>query len=389
MTLLRFEFIKVFRKPYVVVSFLLLTLINFATIFITNKGYQQWVMEEEQNLACTEFLCGPIDKQKIDRVISETKRLSEIVASQEFSREFDPETRTGYLFSDFNLYYGYLEPNLKYAVSYAYDIQDVLQRAEENIRFYELVGNTKNLNENQDIVRLYAGRSIDEYRNLYGARYLLFYDFSSLLIIFLLIVTLSPSFVSEKENRMDQLFPTFPSGERKINSTKLSFIILITIIYCVWFFVMDLIGFALFSHLQGFSMPLYSIQEFRLTPLTLSIIQYYGVNLIFKILGMLLVAFFVSIHSKFLPKIVYVFLGSILPLVLFVVWQPRTHSTLGWLDYINPMLLIKNRYLFLSYHPVFVGPYPIQPMVPAILTAIIMILLSSIVIQAKIRTRTT
>ena len=166
MTLLRFEFLKIFRKPYLIVSILLLTLINSAAIFITNRGYQQWVMEEDQNQVCMEFLCGPIDSQKIDTVISETKRLSDIVASQKFSREYDPNTTTGYLFSDFNLYYGYLEPNLKYAVSYAYDMQDVLQRAEDNIKFYERVGNIKELNENHDIVRLYSGRLINEYRNL-------------------------------------------------------------------------------------------------------------------------------------------------------------------------------------------------------------------------------
>ncbi|MDX9776499.1 MAG: hypothetical protein RBT40_11175, partial [Petrimonas sp.] len=92
MTLLRFEIIKIFRKPYVIVSILLFTLINFAAIFITNKGYQQWVMEEHQNQVCEEFLCGPIDSQKIDKVISETKRLSDIVASQKFSREYDSNT---------------------------------------------------------------------------------------------------------------------------------------------------------------------------------------------------------------------------------------------------------------------------------------------------------
>ena len=79
MTTLRFEFIKVFRRPYFIISILLFTLINFAAIFITNKGYQNWVGEDHQNKVCEEFLCGPIDSQKIDKVISETKRLSDIV----------------------------------------------------------------------------------------------------------------------------------------------------------------------------------------------------------------------------------------------------------------------------------------------------------------------
>ena len=387
MTLLRFEIIKIFRKPYVIVSILLFTLINFAAIFITNKGYQQWVMEEHQNQVCEEFLCGPIDSQKIDKVISETKRLSDIVASQKFSREYDSNTITGYLFGDFNLYYGYLEPNLKYAVSYAYDMQDIIQRAYENVEFYEQVGNIKELNKNHDIIQLYSGRSINEYRNLYGARYLLFYDFSGLLIIFLLVLTLTPGFVSERENRMYQLFPTFPSGERKINSTKFLFIILITLMYCVWFFIMDLIGFALFSHLQGFSMPLYSIQEFQLTPLNLSIGQFYVFCLILKIFGMLIISFYIAILSKFLPKIVYVFLGSVLPLVLFIFWLPRAYSTLGWLDFINPMHLIKNRYIFLAYDPIFVGSNPIQPVVLAVLVAMLLIIISSIIIQTRIRPR--
>ena len=387
MTLLRFEFIKVFRKPYVIISILLFTLVNFAAIFITNKGYQTWVMEKDQNQVCKAFLCGPIEREKIDRVISETKRLSDIVASQKFSREYDPNTITGYLFGDFNLYSGYLEPHLKYAVSYAYDMQDILQRTEDNIQFYKQVGNTKELNKNQDIARLYSGRSINEYRNLYGARYLLFYDFSGLLIIFLLVLTLSPGFVGEKENRMDQLFPTFPRGEGKVNATKFTFILLITVLYCFWFFIMDLIGFALFSHLQGFSMPLYSIKEFQLTPLTLSIGQYYGVSWILKIIGMLIVSLYIAILSKILPKSVYVFLGSLLPLVMFVFWLPRIQSPLAWLDFVNPMHLIKNRFLFLTYNPIFIGSHPIQPVFLVVGVALLLIIISSIVIQTKIRTK--
>lgn len=243
------------------------------------------------------------------------------------------------------------------------------------------------MNENHDIIRLYSGRAINEYRNLNGARSLLFYDFSELLIILLLILTLTPGFVSEKENRMEQLFPTFPKGGSQLNYAKFLFIILITAIYCIWFFVMDFIGFAMFSHLQGFSLPLYSIQEFELTPLTVSILQYYGINLILKFFGMLLVAFFISILSKVLPNMVYVFLGSIIPLVLYFVWQPRTHATLSRFEFFNPMLLIRNRYLFLSYNSVFVGSYPIQPVVLAILASTLMLLFSGIVIQAKIRTR--
>jgi hypothetical protein len=150
---------------------------------------------------------------------------------------------------------------------------------------------------------------------------------------------------------------------------------------------MDLIGFALFSHLQGFSMPLYSIQEFQLTPLNLSIGQFYVVCLILKIFGMLIISFYIAILSKFLPKIVYVFLGSVLPLVLFIFWLPRAYSTLGWLDFINPMHLIKNRYIFLAYDPIFVGSNPIQPVLLAVLVAMLLIIISSIIIQTRIRPR--
>lgn len=387
MTLLRFEFIKVFRKRYLVISILLFTLVNFAAIFLTNQGYQPWTLEEEQNKFCIERLCGLIDQQKIDFIIAEDKRLNDTIMLQTFSRDYDPNTYTGYIFNDFMLIHDNLIPNLKYAVDYAYTMRDISIRANENISFYQKQGNSAMVIKNRDILKLYSNRTISSFRNMIPAKYLLFYDFSGLLIILLLVLTLTPIFISEKENRMNQLLTTFPLGEGKLISTKIVFIILVTALYCSWFFLMDLMGFFLFSNLQGLSMPLYSIHEFQFTPLVLSIIQFLGLNFFLRMLGMILIAFFISLTSKFLQHVVFAFLGSLFPLILYLVWQPKLHSALHWFDFFNPMFLLKNRNLFLSYNPIVLISVPVQPVFIVLFCVLLMLLLFAFFLKAKIPTR--
>ncbi len=134
-------------------------------------------------------------------------------------------------------------------------------------------------------------------------------------------------------------------------------------------------------------MPLYSIHEFQITPLVLSIIQFLGLNFFLRMLGMILIAFFISLTSKFLQHVVFAFLGSLFPLILYLVWQPKLHSALHWFDFFNPMFLLKNRNLFLSYNPIVLISVPVQPVFIVLFCVLLMLLLFAFFLKAKIPTR--
>ena len=171
MTLLKAEFLKTFRKPYVPIAFFVLTAINLIGVFLSNRTYQVWTLESDYNRLCAERVCGPIDRSLTDFVIGEEERLKGLIAMESFSRDYDPDTYTGYVLKDWMVFHDYISKNLKYAVGYAYLIQDVLRRAEANIDFYRRIGNEPMVRKNLAIIRVYSNRNIAEFRNLYGVRY--------------------------------------------------------------------------------------------------------------------------------------------------------------------------------------------------------------------------
>ena len=370
MTLLKAEFLKTFRKPYVPIAFFVLTAINLIGVFLSNRTYQVWTLESDYNRLCAERVCGPIDRSLTDFVIGEEERLKGLIAMESFSRDYDPDTYTGYVLKDWMVFHDYISKNLKYAVGYAYLIQDVLRRAEANIDFYRRLGNESMVRENLAIIRLYSNRNIAEFRNLYGVRYYLFYDFSSLILLLLLLLTVSPVFVGEKTNRMNQLFPAFAKGGPALRNAKIGFVFLVTFAYSFWFYLIDLIGFAIFSHLQGFSLPLYAVQDFQFTPLNLSVFQFTLASLCVKSLGLVLIALWIAAASRFLSGNLPVFIAGLLPVFLYFIGEPKPGSELTFFDYLNPVLLIKNRCLFFSFDPLSVGSVVIQSAAVVILAGI-------------------
>ena len=117
MTLLKAEILKAIRKPYVPIAFIVLTAVNLIGVFLSNRVYQAWAPEADYNRLCVERACGPIDSELLDYVIGETNRLSLMIATETYSRDYDPDTYTGYILKDWIVFHDYISKNLKYAVS--------------------------------------------------------------------------------------------------------------------------------------------------------------------------------------------------------------------------------------------------------------------------------
>lgn len=377
MTLLSFEFKKSFRKPFVIIAIFVCTLVDLAGIYFTCQGYKRWTLEEDFNKICQTELCGNITNDKIDFVIKEDRRLTDLISDQSFSREFDPNTYTGYTFQDWMLFHDNIMPRMKYAVDYPYLMDDLLKRANENIHFYKTNQNDFEVRKNLQIVSFYSNRSIPEFQSLIGVKYFLYYDFSSILVLLLCLLLISPIFVSEKENKMTQLLPSFVMGRRKIVNIKLIYSILVVFLLNVWFLIVDLCGFALFSHLAGFNLPLYAVSEFKFTSLNLPIWQFILLNFLLKNLGFITIALIIAFASKIINKSVYVFLVGIMPLLLFFVSQFDIQGFFSLAEIINPILLVKNRYLFIDYAAQNIFGYPTQPVIIVAAVNLGMIILMS------------
>ena len=100
MSLLVFEFKKYAFKPYVLLVLLICTMINLIGAYFSTAYYQQIYDHENFQKLYNSLLKGPLTEDKMNFVISETKRLQGLTADQTASHEYDPNTYTGNIYAD-------------------------------------------------------------------------------------------------------------------------------------------------------------------------------------------------------------------------------------------------------------------------------------------------
>ncbi|MFZ3169547.1 MAG: hypothetical protein WA130_18190 [Candidatus Methanoperedens sp.] len=373
MGLLKFEFRKFVIKPYVLILIIACTAADLVGVFFSCDEYKNWYNQDGFQKVYNSKLAGELSEDKIDYVIAEDERLTNLVQDGTFSQEHDSATITGYIFGDWVLFHDNIKPQMEYAVGYAYDINRIVGNAKENLAFFEEQQAPYELKKNQQILSLYSNRTIHEFYDLMGMKYYLHYDFSSLLVLLLCILIIVPVFVGEKETKMDQLLPAYKNGRKKLVRTKIIFTYTIVLFLSLWFLIWDLIGFALFSPFRGFGAPLYAVQVFGYTPLNLKIWQYILLSFLLRTLGMSSLVGLILLASKIFSKTIYAFAISTGVILIPFMSQFVAKDQFTFLELTNPALLIKNRYLFMEYTAQKFFGNPISAAIPAVIANIIWI----------------
>lgn len=371
MTLWVFEFKKYAIKPYVLLLILICTLVNLAGAYFSCAYYKQVFDFVNFQKLYNSRLKGALTKDKIDFVISETNRLQALTADQTASHEYDPNTYTGNIYSDNFLFSLDIYPEVKYAVSYVYDNQRIVQRAEDNITFFADKNNPYERSKNEQIVSLYSNRTITNFYDLKGMKYFLYYDFSSLVVLLLCVLIIVPVFVGERETKMDQLLPSFKKGGARLVWTKILFTFSVVLFVSLWFFIWDLVGFSLFTPLRGFDAPLFALQDFQFTPLNLEVYQYIFLGFILKTMGIGTLISLVLLASRVFKKIIYAFGISAGVILVPYLSQFVAKGSFRFFELVNPALLIKNRYLFMVFSVQDFLGYPVSTVTFAVAANIV------------------
>lgn len=267
MRLIRFEFIKQFRKRSVLVILVLFSIINLLKIHSEYKAYSYlsngnderswnavyWQLYNEYS--------GEITIEKINQLLSVYKPLAEATADMTASTATDnPNTMTGNLYSDRNLLDKYYVQPMQFFYGYQSAADKVAEKARENALIYEEHGEEYEARKNAVIYRLYTDRTISEYSYHEMYNYYLNYDFSSVLMLLLCLYGIVSTFVSEKETQMDMLLLTCANGGKKTALAKIIAVTAFVWLVSLWFSLLDYIGFvASFHTFEGWSLPVYAI----------------------------------------------------------------------------------------------------------------------------------
>ncbi len=380
MNLVKFELKKIMNKKHIVITLLFFIIINAIKINLDYKKSNVGKLEFNRAYwTVYEKVKGNLNKENINFVVDNYKSLSEIVDGGNFETEVkDDSTYTGYIYGDMNLFKK-LYDDMNYRYNYSKNMQEHIKLAEDNVYFYKSVNNSYEILKNKNIKTIYSNRQIESFYDTEGFYNYINYDFSSLLILMLLILGLSSVFSIEKECEMDLLLKTSRIGKVKVANAKIVASFIYSMIICLIFFLVDVLVFSITFKLEGPSSKLYSIMEFVFTPLNINLLCYCLLSDLLKIIGFFTVSTMIMFFSNLFEKAYSALLFSIITVIIFIFSSINVQNIL--LNSFNPIFLLINRNLFVRYKVINLFNYPIPIAILHVITNIILIIVLLIIIK--------
>lgn len=320
MKILYFELRKEFiRKSFffMMISLVIINIFWLEWDYHTNGGYTEDYVKvhasEKENKYYEElhhYLDGKLNAEKVSYVSKEYRRYYNLV-SGDYSTEYDPSMHTGYVYGDYSLLTEHFYNPIKYLVTYKESNDGLLEKAEENIHFFSDKNNKYEVEKNTFILEHYKNRNPLYFYETGGWKHLFSYDKSDLFILVLLIVGIIPAFSREKRNAMEIIQITSAYGRKMYIPIKL----IAHIFVAVWLEL--LFGFINYAviHMQyglgGTKMMLYSLTEYRYTPLNISVIGFYLLEVLSKCIGFAIIAVILTMIARLINNTYAAFIAMI------------------------------------------------------------------------------
>ena len=352
--LILFECRKNFLKRSITIAIILFSVLNIFKIYsvydqtsLLSKSTDPtwndlyWEMYEDFR--------GTISTEKIEKLMEIYQPLNKQTIDKTASNATDnPNTLTGNVYSDTYFFrWNFVNP-MEYAYMYRIYAKEVVANAKENMKFFDSIGNKYEYKKNKEIVDSYTGRVIKDFIYTEMYKSYIHYDFSSFLVILICLYVLINIFVSEKETEMDFLLLTTKSGGNKTVWAKLISSCLFVIIVSFWFWLIDFVSFSIiFGTLEGTSSPVFAIENFVNSAISVNLGQYAIISSIMKTSGILVVAFVFLLVSTFFKNALLPFIINLLVTFgLIYMLELYMGSSRLLLKTINPFILVVNRELF-------------------------------------------
>lgn len=381
--LIRFEYRKHFVKPSIIIALLVFSLISAFKIygiysenslFARGRSMEQTVQIKQLYWDFYKDFAGEITSDKIERLLEIYRPIEAKTADLTAStRTDDPNTYTGNVYTDYHFFRRCFVLPMEHDYMYQSYANKVALAAQENMSFYQSVGNTYEYRKNAAIAESFRGRQIQNFAFTEMYQYYLHYDFSSFLALLLCVYGLVGVFVSEKESEMDTLLLTTKYGGRKTVAAKLLSSALFVTGVCTWFCLFDFLTFSsAFGSFEGASAPLYAIKSFADTPLSLALGQYTLLSGMVKTVGMLALGASILLLSSLFKNALLPFAISLAGAFGLIYWQGVfMGSGYLWAKVTNPFTLMVNRELFRKMEFVNLFGFPVSSYMMAMLMAIL------------------
>ena len=310
---------------------------------------------------------GDFDTEKIEYVISEYEKAKAIVDTRKYSTEPNqPDTHTGYIFGDYGLF-SKIKNEMDRLYHYDKAMEQLTQKAADNVRFYQEKGNHYQTKVNQKIINAYQGRKVSAFYDTFGLEMYFKYDFSKLLILILLMPMLSPLFAREHEIEMYGLL-RITQNFRKMALGKIIAGALSVCIITVIFLAEDFAAFSYLYHIKGLSQPIYTLSDFYYSPLNISIGSYILLNCLLKMIGFLAIGGVCTAASAITRNEIIPFCVSFVSALILVVADAFSENKLLYL--LNPVTLFSSGKLLKEFNVTPVAGEPVYTVFLPIIAAV-------------------
>lgn len=322
-----FEIRKNYFRKFVIIAFSLFLIINVLLIYKNyingnseSTGYfmphsvsteKSWEFYRSMH----KKLDGALTVDKADFIIHENNRLKSIVSDGTYSKEYQPDSYTGYLWGDYVMVNKYFYNPMKYISTYSINIDKIVKKAKDNIAFYEKYGNGYEKAKNEFIADHYSERKITVFYDSKPWELLFDYNFSDLLILLLMLLGLVPMFINEKETKMSSLILASKNGKINMTIIKIMSAFAFVSFLVLVFSCENMLAFNFLYGLNGHAMPLYAMEGYQYSPLTCSILAFYFLIVLLKIIGFLSFGMFIFLLSSLLSRVIYTYMLSSLLLI--------------------------------------------------------------------------
>lgn len=347
-----YELRKLFRNRLVLFMLALFSVLNLYQIYGDYRKYagseKSW---RDGYFAVYDEISGPWDNEKIRYVLAEYEKAKAAVSSGNYSTEPDqPGTHTGYVFGDWGLF-EQIKDDMERMYHYGKTMAALTQKAADNAVFYEEKGNPALAKQNRLIAETYRDRSVTAFYDTLGISRYLKYDFSTLLILMLLIPLLSPLFAREHESGMHALLRLTPDF-RKLPYAKLAACCTGIALVCLFFFTEDFLAFRYFYHIRGLSQPVWTLPDYFYTPLSCTVGGCLLLQAALKLLGFLVIGCVCTAFSAAAKHELIPFCCTFAVALVLVLTDAFAGSTV--LSVLNPVTMLRSEALFRDFKTVSV-----------------------------------
>lgn len=317
--MIKHEFKKLLRNKFFV-FFLIVFLIGNA--FCIYKREYSYIIQKEGKY----WKQKNADYLKVKGVITNDKL--------QYAKNLHPEMS---LYGGSELYRNIIQ-TLKYK-----DIaSEIVTNAERNISVYKKLQKQDKVSENKYIKDSFQGRKINEYYSNDGIDDYFTYDYSTAMIMVLIIIAVITLIFNDKQIGMDRMVRTSKLGEKHIKAIRTIVIVAVGMVLVCLFRAMEYYIYNMIYQFDGLHMPLYSVSEYENTLYMGTIEEFLFIDIGLKCLGIVILTFIAIALAYFVKNQGMALIVMITVDVIFVIVSLVNSKIYTPIKLLDGYTLVKN-----------------------------------------------